>query len=157
MIRISPEPIHPDMVIGAVAGDEEDGAICHFSGVVRRYSRGRRITHLEYHAYPAMAERKMRQIAEEIAERFGVRRLAMVHRVGALQVGENAVVIAAAAPHRDAAFRACRYAIDRVKEVVPIWKKEFTEEGYSWVEECNVDPSIARAREAAGVNRSRYM
>ncbi|MFQ6111196.1 MAG: molybdenum cofactor biosynthesis protein MoaE, partial [Nitrospinota bacterium] len=87
-------------------------------------------------------------IGREIAERFGVEHLAMIHRVGRLEVGENAVVIAAAAPHRDEAFKACRYAIDRLKEVVPIWKKEVTEEGDYWVEECAVDAERAQGHGA---------
>ena len=118
--------------------------MCTFAGLVRNHSRGQRVTHLEYHAYPEMAEKKLRQVAGEIAERFGVTRLAIEHRVGVLRIGDVAVGIAAAAPHRDAAFKACRYAIDRIKQIVPIWKKEFGADGAVWVEECAVDASAAR-------------
>ena len=127
--------------VQALAAQVEEagaGAVCTFAGLVRNHSRGQRVTHLEYHAYREMAEKKLRQVAEEIAERFGVTRLAVEHRVGVLRIGEVAVGIAAASPHRDAAFKACRYAIDRIKQIVPIWKKEFGEDGAVWVEECAV-------------------
>lgn len=130
--------------LAAQVEEVEAGAVCTFAGLVRNHSRGRRVTHLEYHAYREMAEKKMRQVADEIAERFGVTRLAVEHRVGVLQIGEVAVGIAAASPHRDAAFKACRYAIDRIKQIVPIWKKEFGEDGAAWVEECAVDAPSAQ-------------
>lgn len=119
------------------------GGVCAFIGKVRNHSGGQGVTRLEYHAYPEMAEKKMRQVAAEIEERFGVTRLAMAHRVGTLMVGEVAVGIVAASAHRDAAFKACRYAIDRVKQIVPIWKKEYGENGAVWVEECVVDAETA--------------
>lgn len=126
----------------------ELGGVCAFIGKVRNHSGGRGVTHLEYHAYQEMAEKKMRQIAEEIEERFGVARLAMSHRVGTLGVGDIAVGIAAASAHRDAAFKACRYAIDRIKQIVPIWKKEYGENGAAWVEECAVDAETAEPQKA---------
>jgi len=144
--RIVETPI--DMqALAAHVEEAESGAVCTFAGLVRNHSRGQRVTHLEYQAYREMAEKKMRQVAEEIEERFGVTRLAMEHRVGALRIGEVAVGIAAASPHRDAAFKACRYAIDRIKQIVPIWKKEFGENGAVWVEECAVDAASAREPE----------
>lgn len=126
----------------------ELGGVCAFIGKVRNHSAGQGVTHLEYHTYPEMAEKKMRQIAEEIEERFGVARLAMAHRVGTLGVGDIAVGIAAASAHRDAAFKACRYAIDRIKQIVPIWKKEYGENGAAWVEECAVDAETAEPQKA---------
>ena len=110
------------------------GGIVTFVGAVRDVSGGKRVLRLEYEAYPEMAERKMREIGEEVAVRWPGARVAMVHRVGRLEIGDVAVAIAVATPHRAAAFEACRHAIDRMKETVPIWKKEFTEEGEYWVD-----------------------
>jgi molybdopterin synthase catalytic subunit len=111
------------------------GAIVSFLGTVRDISRGRRIERLEYEAYPGMAEKRMIEIGETIAARWPGTRAAIAHRVGTLGIGEVAVAIAVSAPHRPEAFEACRYAIDRLKQTVPIWKKEFTVEGEYWVEE----------------------
>jgi molybdopterin synthase catalytic subunit len=140
--RIVETPVDMDTLIGDVAEDDI-GGVCTFIGLVRNHSRGQRVTHLEYHAYPEMSEKKMRQVIEEVSERFGVDRIAMEHRIGTLQIGEIAVGIAAASAHRDASFKACRYAIDRIKQIVPIWKKEFGEDGAVWVEECSVDAETA--------------
>ncbi|MCS6859637.1 MAG: molybdenum cofactor biosynthesis protein MoaE [Abditibacteriales bacterium] len=109
------------------------GAVVIFLGVVRNNSRGQSVNGLEYDAYKPMAERKLREIGEEIDRRWGAK-CAILHRVGRLAVGEVSVIIAAAAPHRADAFEACRYAIERIKEVVPIWKKEFAEDGAWWIE-----------------------
>jgi molybdopterin synthase catalytic subunit len=112
---------------------EGAGGIDVFVGVVRNVSEGRAVTLLEYEAYPSMAEKEMERIAAEIAaEEPGVR-LAVHHRVGPLRVGEAAVVCAASAPHRGEAFRACRLLIDRIKERVPIWKREHGPDGAHWV------------------------
>ncbi|MDP3940286.1 MAG: molybdenum cofactor biosynthesis protein MoaE [Deltaproteobacteria bacterium] len=110
------------------------GGVVTFLGAVRAESRGKKIRRLEYEAYGGMAEKKMREIGEEMARRWPGVRVAIAHRIGALDVGELAVAIAVAAPHRAEAFEACRYAIDRLKEVVPIWKKEIAEDGAYWVE-----------------------
>ncbi len=110
------------------------GGIVTFVGTVREVSQGKRILRLEYEAYPGMAEKKMREIGEEIAARWPGARVAMAHRVGRLSIGEVAVAISVATPHRAEAFEACRHAIDRLKETVPIWKKEFTTEGEYWVD-----------------------
>jgi molybdopterin converting factor subunit 1 len=110
------------------------GGIVTFVGTVRDMSREKPIRCLEYEAYPGMAEKRMRAIGGEVAARWPGARVAMAHRVGRLAIGEVAVAISVAAPHRDEAFRACRYAIDRLKETVPIWKKEFTMEGGEWVD-----------------------
>jgi molybdopterin synthase catalytic subunit len=104
-----------------------------FTGVVRGQSRGRRIVRLEYEAYRPMAERTLAEIGDAIRRELPGVRLAMVHRVGRLAVGELAVVIAASAPHRAAAFDACRAAIDRLKQSVPIWKKEIADDGAEWI------------------------
>jgi molybdopterin synthase catalytic subunit len=132
LFRISDEPLSLDEVVRAVTV-EEHGGVVTFTGVVRRQSRGKRVLRLEYEAYRPMAERKLAEIGTQLMrEQPGVR-VAIVHRVGVLSVGDTAVVIAASAPHRAAAFDACRAAIDRIKESVPIWKKELTEDGESWI------------------------
>lgn len=110
-----------------------DGALCTFQGVARRFSRGREVVHLEYEAYPEMAERKLAEIGEELRVTFGVERVAIHHRTGRLAIGEASVVIAVASPHRKEAFLACQYAIDRLKQVVPIWKKEVWSDGEQWI------------------------
>jgi molybdopterin synthase catalytic subunit len=111
------------------------GAVVSFLGTVRDVSRGNRIQRLEYEAYPGMAEKKMAEIGESMAVRWPGTRVAIAHRVGTLGLGEVAVAIAVAAPHRAEAFEGCRYAIDRLKRTVPIWKKEFAVDGEYWVEE----------------------
>jgi molybdopterin synthase catalytic subunit len=112
----------------------EDGAVVVFEGVVRNHSQGRATRFLEYEAYEAMALEKMRQIADELTRRFPIDRVGMVHRLGRLEIGEASVVIVVTAAHRKAAFEACREAIDRLKRVVPIWKKEYFADGAVWVE-----------------------
>lgn len=111
-----------------------DGAVVGFDGCVRDNSNGRRTLYLEYEAYEAMALAKMKEIAADLRQKFAVGRVAMVHRLGRLEIGEASVFIAVAAPHRAAAFDACRYAIDTLKREVPIWKKEFFEDGAVWAE-----------------------
>ena len=110
------------------------GAICTFTGVVRDASRGRSVTHLEYEAYAEMATAQMRKIADEIAERWPDARVAMAHRTGRLEIGEPSVVVSVSTPHRAEAIAACKWGIDRLKETVPIWKKEFAADGSYWIE-----------------------
>ena len=133
MFQVSKDPIRPDDLYRDVLRDG-NGAVVTFCGVVRDNSGGRRTDHLVYDAYEEMAERKMAEIGAEVENRWDIRDIAMVHRVGRLEVGEISVLIAVASPHRAQAFEACHYAIDRVKEVVPIWKKEVGEDGTWWVE-----------------------
>ena len=104
-----------------------------FTGVVRSVSRGKRVTRLDYEAYGEMAEKQLRRIGEEVTVKWPGTRAAVVHRVGSLVPGDLAVVIAVAAPHRAEAFDACRHVIERLKEDVPIWKREFSEDGDVWV------------------------
>lgn len=111
----------------------EVGGVDLFLGVVRNHSSGRAVTRLEYHAYVSMAEKEMSRIAQEIADEIPGVRLAALHRIGALQVGDLAVVCAAGATHRGEAFRACRALIDRIKLRVPIWKREHGPDGPYWV------------------------
>ncbi len=110
------------------------GAICTFTGVVRDSSRGRSVTHLEYEAYSEMATAQMRKIADEIAEQWPEARVAMAHRTGRLEVGEPSVVVSVSSPHRAEAIAACKWGIDRLKESVPIWKKEHAADGTYWIE-----------------------
>jgi MoaE-MoaD fusion protein len=132
LFRVTDQPLVLDDAIRAVT-TEEHGGVATFTGVVRSLSRGKRIVRLEYEAYAPMAEAKLAEIARQIAAALPGVRLAIVHRVGKLAVGEAAVVIAASAPHRAQAFEACRAAIDRLKESVPIWKKEIAEDGEEWI------------------------
>jgi molybdopterin synthase catalytic subunit len=127
-------PLSMDALLAEVEGPEF-GGIATFTGVVRNQSRGEDIEHLEYEAYEPMAEGEMRKIASRVTERWPEVRIAMSHRIGRLEIGDAAVMIATAAPHRAEALDACRFAIDTLKQSVPIWKKEFAESGAYWVEE----------------------
>jgi MoaE-MoaD fusion protein len=131
--RVFSEPLSLDRCVAAVTSAEAGGLVT-FTGAVRRHSRGREVVRLEYEAYVEMAEKVMAALCDEIeAEVAGGCRLAVEHRVGVLAIGEAAVVIAAAAPHRAEAFTACRAMIDRLKERVPIWKKEVSPDGSEWI------------------------
>jgi molybdopterin synthase catalytic subunit len=112
----------------------EDGAIVTFDGFVRNQSHDRATLYLDYEAYESMALAKMRAIAAQLREKYCIHRVAIVHRLGRLQVGETSIFIAVSAPHRAAAFDACRFAIDTLKRTVPIWKKEYFEDGAVWAD-----------------------
>ena len=133
MFKITSDEIELGDVIRAVeAGDA--GAIVHFLGVVRNNTEGREVSYLEYEAYPPMAEKKMAEIAQEIHEKWGLDRVAMIHRVGRLEIGEVSVAVAVASPHRKEAFEACHYVMNRLKQIVPIWKREVWADGEEeWV------------------------
>jgi molybdopterin synthase catalytic subunit len=132
LFEITTEEIAVDEVVGRLA-DPAIGAVVTFVGVVRGTTAGRPVRYLEYEAYPEMAERTLREIGDEIRARWQtIRQVAIVHRVGRLQVGETAVVIALSAAHRPEVFDAVHYAIDRLKEIVPIWKKEVWADGAAW-------------------------
>jgi molybdopterin synthase catalytic subunit len=132
VFRVTDAPLELDEVVRAVSRPEH-GGIATFTGAVRALSHGKRIVRLEYEAYRPMAERKLAEIGRAIEAEWPGALVAIVHRVGVLAVGEAAVIVAASAPHRAAAFDACRAAIDRLKESVPIWKKEVAEDGESWI------------------------
>jgi molybdopterin synthase catalytic subunit len=127
-------PLSMDALLAEVRGPDCGGEVT-FTGVVRNRSRGHGIEHLEYEAYEPMAVAEMRKIRDEVTRNWPEVRLAMSHRTGRLEIGDAAVMIAVAAPHRAEAFEACRFAIDSLKQNVPIWKKEFSESGTYWVEE----------------------
>jgi len=112
----------------------EDGAIVTFDGFVRNQSHNRATLYLDYEAYESMALAKMQEIGIQIHEKYRIHRVAMVHRLGRLEIGETSVFIAVSAPHRAAAFDACRFAIDTLKRTVPIWKKEYFEDGAVWAD-----------------------
>lgn len=134
-IAVSDAPLVMDRVVEAVLGAERGGLVT-FTGLVRRQGRVPDVVRLEYEAYQAMAERVLREIADEIEAEAPGARVAIHHRVGSLRVGEAAVMVAAAAPHRALAFETCRAAIDRLKSRAPIWKKEIGESGAAWIEHC---------------------
>ncbi len=130
--RVQESPINAREV-EAMVMDAGAGAVVTFSGTVRDHGRGQSVSLLEYEAYAPAAERMMAQVGDEIAGRWPVIKVAMVHRTGALPVGEVSVVICISSAHRDAAFEASRYAIERLKEIVPIWKKEHYADGAAWL------------------------
>jgi molybdopterin synthase catalytic subunit len=136
MIRITREPLDRTAIDAIVQSVWHAGAggIVTFEGTVRDNARGKRVRYLQYDAYPEMAEQEMAKIAAEVERRWGTDRVALVHRIGRLEIGEVSVVVAVACPHRAEAFEACRYAIDTLKAAVPIWKKEVAEDGEEWVE-----------------------
>ena len=131
--RVVTTPLSADAV-GAAVEDPGAGGVVIFSGVVRNETGGRAVKFLEYEAHAPMAEAKMREIGETVRARWpGVRRVALLHRIGRLEIGEASVLVAVAAAHRQDAFVACQYAIDTLKRTVPVWKKEHFEDGEVWV------------------------
>ncbi len=131
-IKLLEEPLQPQACIDFVGGDTTGGTAV-FIGTVRDNTQGRKVIRLEFEAYRPMAISEMEKIAAQIKERWPAERIAIHHRTGNLSIGDIAVIIAVATPHRKAAFDACRYAIDTLKETVPIWKKEVFEDGEVWV------------------------
>lgn len=127
-----------DKVLTAELADSlksrQAGAVVVFEGIVRDQSRGRKTLYLEYEAYEPMAIRKMEEIGEEARNKFEIENVGIIHRVGKLEIGETSVAIVVTAAHRQPAFEACHYAINRLKQTVPIWKKEFFEDGGVWTE-----------------------
>jgi molybdopterin synthase catalytic subunit len=131
--EIVSEPIDEKLLVGRVASPRA-GAIVTFHGVVRDNSLGRKVLYLLYEAYPPMAITEMEKIEGELRERWEVEKVAISHRIGRLEIGESSVVIAVSSPHRKEALEACHYAIDRLKQTVPVWKKEYWEGGEVWIE-----------------------
>jgi MoaE-MoaD fusion protein len=133
LYRITREPV-PTQELARQLKAPEDGALVVFEGVVRNHSQGRKTLYLEYEAYEAMAIRKMREVGETARQKFPIDRIVMVHRVGRVEIGDTSVAILVTSAHRRAAFEACHYAIDELKRTVPIWKKEYFEDGAVWAE-----------------------
>ena len=132
LFEVTPEPLSVDSLVRAVL-TEGDGAVVTFVGTVRDNSGGRKVLALEYEAYAEMAEAEMKRIGLEMIDKWGLHGIAMRHRVGRLEVGETSVIIAVASPHRQEAFAACSEALDMLKASVPVWKKEYFEDGEVWV------------------------
>jgi MoaE-MoaD fusion protein len=130
--EVTTDPLDARAIEQMVASPE-NGAILTFTGTVRDNARGKGVTALDYEAYPPAAEKMLERIGDEMRDQWGIERVAIVHRYGLLQIGEASVVISVASPHRDEAFAACRHAIERIKEIVPIWKKEHYDDGAVWI------------------------
>ena len=135
LYRIVDGPIDSGEAIRAVGGPDR-GAIATFTGTARDHHGGKRVVALEYQAYAPMAEEVLRAIGAEVAGRFGTPHVAILHRIGRLAIGEASVVVAVAAAHRREALAGCAYAIERLKAMAPIWKREHYEDGAAWIEGC---------------------
>lgn len=133
LFEVTAEPLDPQRLVEHVRSDES-GGVALFYGVVRNHNMGRKVLYLEYDAYPEMATKVMRQIAEEMKAEKGIDDVAIQHRTGRLEIGETSLLIAVSSAHRKEAFEACHALVDRFKEVVPIWKKEVWEGGEEWIE-----------------------
>jgi molybdopterin synthase catalytic subunit len=133
-------------VVAARAGD---GAVASFTGLVRDHNQGRRVSFLDYEAYVPLAVRGLQRIVDEIGQTWPDTRVGVHHRTGRIEIGEASIIIVAVSPHRANAFAACRYTIERVKQIVPIWKHEHFEGGDVWLEGATADPDDESAREAA--------
>jgi molybdopterin synthase catalytic subunit len=152
LLHVTPDPLDAGAVCALVAEQDAPGsrgAIVSFIGAVRRENQGRLVDRLEYEAYEPLAVKALTAIAAEAEGYWPGVRLAIWHRTGVLLPGDVSIVIAAASGHRDAAFRASRYAIERVKQIVPIWKREVFEGGETWLEGATADPDDVTARQAA--------
>jgi molybdopterin synthase catalytic subunit len=151
-LAIGAEPIQLERVTAAVtagAAPGADGAVVTFLGLVRNHNLGRSVRYLEYDAYQPLALKTFGRIAAEIGERWPGARLAVHHRVGRLEVGEASIAIATRSPHRGDAYAACRYAIERIKQIAPIWKHEFFDGGEVWIEGATANPDDLQARAEA--------
>jgi MoaE-MoaD fusion protein len=142
--RIVRKPIDTTAMLGSIKRGE-DGAALVFEGVVRNQTRGRKTLYLDYEAYEEMALKEMESLAEKALHQFAIRDVALVHRLGRLQIGETSVLIVVASAHRAPAFEACRWLIDTLKRTVPIWKKEYFEDGAVWADGEPFPAEIATA------------
>jgi molybdopterin synthase catalytic subunit len=147
-MAVTSVPLDVTAVAAAVAGPR-DGAIATFVGLVREHNAGRRVLWLDYEAYGPLAVKAFEQIGAEAAAEWPEARLAIHHRTGRIDIGDASVAIAAASAHRAEAFAACRYAIERVKQIAPIWKHEHFEGGDVWIEGATADPADEEARTLA--------
>jgi molybdopterin synthase catalytic subunit len=133
LIRVTADVLQPEEAIAAVQ-TPASGAVNVFLGVVRDNNLGRNVGHLEYEAYPAMAERVMRELAEEAKRRFGLEDCAVLHRTGRLEIGETSLLVAVASGHRAESFEAGHWLVNEIKKKVPVWKKEVWDDGEAWIE-----------------------
>jgi molybdopterin synthase catalytic subunit len=149
-VAVTPDPLDLQALIAEIAGTGTgDGAIVSFAGLVREQNQGRRVSFLEYEAYEPLAVRALQRIADEARDAWPAARLGVHHRIGRLELGEASIIIVSAAAHRADAFAACRYTIERVKQIVPIWKHEHFDGGDVWLEGATADPDDEAARQAA--------
>ena len=151
LFAIGPMPLALEALVSAIAADSDgvDGAVVTFLGLVRNHNQGRRVRYLEYEAYEPLALKAFTRIDDEVRARWPGMRLALHHRTGRLEIGEASVAIVTASPHRGDAFAACRYVIERVKQIVPVWKREYFDGGDVWIEGATADPEDAVARAEA--------
>jgi molybdopterin synthase catalytic subunit len=153
LLAIGRDPLQLEAIASAVAtaadGGGRDGAVVTFLGLVRNHNLGRSVRYLEYEAYEPLALKAFERIAAEIAERWPSARLALHHRIGRLEIGEASVAIATRSPHRGDAYAASRYAIERIKQIAPIWKHEFFDGGEVWIEGATANPDDQQARAEA--------
>src|SRR5262252_2055272 len=147
-VAVTSEPLDTDALVRVVDA-EGDGAVVTFAGLVRNHNQGRRVQFLEYEAYEPLAVRALQRIVDEARGLWPAARVAVHHRLGRLEIGEASIVIAAASAHRADAFAACRYTIERVKQIVPIWKREYFDGGDVWLEGATADPDDEAARQKA--------
>jgi molybdopterin synthase catalytic subunit len=147
LAAVTPDRLNIDALTRELTqGTDGDGAVATFAGLVRNHNQGRTVLFLEYEAYEPLAVRALTRIIDEARDRWPSVRLGVHHRIGRLEIGEASVVIVAASPHRGDAFAACRYAIERIKQIVPIWKHEHFEGGDVWLEGATADPDDETAK-----------
>jgi molybdopterin synthase catalytic subunit len=150
LVAVTPDRLELQALLDEIAKSASaDGAITSFVGLVRDHNQGRRVSFLEYEAYEPLAVRALHLIIEEARTTWPTARLGVHHRTGRLEIGDASIIIAAASPHRGEAFAACRYMIERVKQIVPIWKHEHFEGGDVWLEGATADPEDEAARDTA--------
>jgi len=150
LVAVTVEPLDLAALTRALSGSASaDGAIASFAGLVRDHNQGRRVSYLEYEAYEPLAVRALHLIVDESRTLWPTARLGVHHRIGRLDIGEASIIIVTASPHRGEAFAACRYTIERVKQIVPIWKHEHFEGGDVWLEGATADPDDEAARDMA--------
>jgi molybdopterin synthase catalytic subunit len=150
LAAVTTAPLELQALVAEVGGGGVgDGAIATFAGLVRNHNQGRRVRFLEYEAYEPLAVRALERIVVEAKDAWPSTRIGLHHRIGRLEIGEASIIIVAASAHRADAFAACRYAIERVKQIVPIWKHEHFDGGEVWLEGATADPEDEAARQAA--------
>ena len=150
LVAVTTDPLSLDALTAAVAdGAGADGAVTSFAGLVRQDNLGRKVAFLEYEAYEPLAVKGLQRIADEVKRNWPSAKLGVHHRIGRLALGEASIIIVAASAHRANAFAACRYTIERVKQIVPIWKHEHFDGGDVWLEGATADPDDETARQTA--------
>ncbi len=150
LVAVTSEVLNLEALTAEISrGAPGDGAVTAFTGLVRDHNQGRRVTFLDYEAYEPLAVRALDRILDEARTLWADTRLGVHHRIGRLEIGEASIIIVAASPHRAHAFAACRYTIERVKQIVPIWKHEHFEGGEVWLEGATADPEDENAKQAA--------